>query len=80
MPDITATAAARKFADLLDAVEHRGERFTIVRRGEAIAQLEPINRGRGADVKATLRRHGLDRHWVNDLEDIRTLLEIDQRP
>ena len=51
MPDITATDAARNFADLLDAIEHRGEQFTIVRRGKAIAHLEPMNRGLGADVK-----------------------------
>ena len=42
MPDVTATEASRNFADLLDAVEHRGERYRIVRRGRAVAQLEPI--------------------------------------
>ncbi|MEZ5270879.1 MAG: type II toxin-antitoxin system prevent-host-death family antitoxin [Ilumatobacteraceae bacterium] len=38
MPEITATEASRSFADLLDAVEHRGETFVIVRRGKVIAQ------------------------------------------
>ena len=42
LPDVTATDAARNFADLLDAVEHRGEHFTIVRRGKAIADLEAL--------------------------------------
>ena len=32
MPDISATAAAKRFAHVLDAVDHRGESFTIVRR------------------------------------------------
>lgn len=79
MPDITATDAARNFADLLDAIEHRGEHFTIVRRGKAIAHLEPMTRGRGADVKALMRRHRPDPGWSNDLEEVRSLLEVDDR-
>jgi prevent-host-death family protein len=79
MPDITATDAARNFADLLDAIEHRGEHFTIVRRGKPVAQLEPMSRGRGADVKALLRRHRPDRAWASDLDDVRALLEVEDR-
>jgi antitoxin (DNA-binding transcriptional repressor) of toxin-antitoxin stability system len=79
MPDITATDAARNFADLLDAIEHRGEEFTIVRRGRAIAHLEPMNRGRGADVKALLRRRRPDRDWVEDLDGVRDLLQVEDR-
>lgn len=79
MPDVTATDAARNFADLLDAIEHRGERFTIVRRGRAIAHLEPTNEGRGAEAKAVLRRHRPDRDWAGDLQEVRGLLEVDDR-
>jgi prevent-host-death family protein len=80
MPDVTATEAARKFADLLDAVEHGGQRYTITRRGKAIAQIEPITTGRGADAKALLRRHRPDADWVRDLGDVRDLLEVESRP
>lgn len=79
MPDITATDAARNFADLLDAIEHRGERFTIVRRGKAVAQLEPTAGGRGAEVKSLLRRHRGDPSWRDELESVRGLLEVDNR-
>jgi antitoxin (DNA-binding transcriptional repressor) of toxin-antitoxin stability system len=79
MPDVTATDAARNFADLLDAIEHRGEHFTIVRRGKAIAHLEPMNRGSGADVKALLRRHRPDPRWMTDLDEVRGLLEVEDR-
>jgi prevent-host-death family protein len=79
MPDISATDAARNFADILDAVEHRGEHFTIVRRGKAIAHLEPTTMGRGSDVKALLRRHLPDPAWKRDLDGVRALLEIDER-
>jgi prevent-host-death family protein len=78
--EITATEAARSFADLLDAVEHRGERFTIVRRGKAIATLEPMKDGHGADVKALLRRHPPDPQWSKDLADVRSVVEIEERP
>ena len=71
--------AARNFADLLDAIEHRGEHFTIVRRGKAIAQLEPVNGGGGSEAKALLRRHRPDRGWRADLDEVRGLLEIDER-
>ena len=79
MPDVTATDAARNFADLLDAVEHRGEHFTIIRRGKAIAHLEPTARGRGVDAKAVLTRHRPDARWKRDLDEVRALLEIEER-
>ena len=79
MPDVSATDAARNFAALLDAIEHRGEHFTIVRRGRAIAYLEPVSRGRGADVKALLRRHRPDSTWADDLAALRGLLEVEER-
>ncbi len=79
MPDITATEAARNFAGLLDAIEHRGEHYTIVRRGRAVAQLEPLSRGRGADAKAVLRRHHPDAAWSRDVEEVRSLLEANVR-
>jgi antitoxin (DNA-binding transcriptional repressor) of toxin-antitoxin stability system len=79
MREVSATDAARNFADLLDAIEHRGEHFTIVRRGKAIAHLEPASLGRGADVKALLRRHRTDPAWTSDLHAMRELVELQTR-
>ena len=79
MSEITATEAARKFADLLDAVEHDGQRYTITRRGKAIAHIEPVSRGHGADVKELLRRHRPDADWSSDLNEVRELLDVDSR-
>ena len=79
MSEVTATEAARKFADLLDAVEHDGARYTITRRGKAVAHIEPVTRGRGADAKALLRRHRPDDRWAQDLDETRNLLEVEQR-
>ena len=79
MGEVTATEAARSFADLLDAVEHRGERFTIVRRGKPVARLQPVSDGHGAEVKALLRRYSPDRGWARDLAAVRSLVELEER-
>ena len=80
MSEVTATEAARRFADLLDAVEHDGERYTITRRGKVVAHIEPVTRGRGNDAKALLRRHRPDAKWTDDLDTVRDLLEVENRP
>jgi prevent-host-death family protein len=79
MPDITATEAARRFSDVLDSVEHDKTRYTIIRRGKAVAFLAPISTGRGSDVKKMLRRHVADKRWSRDLRELRELIEIDVR-
>lgn len=79
MPEISATDAARNFSDILDAVEHRGEHYTIVRRGRVVAQLDPVSTGRGADVKLLLRRRRPDPGFGRDIESLRKLLEIETR-
>lgn len=80
MPEVSATEAARHFADLLDGVEQHGERYRIVRRGKVVAQLEPAGRGRGDTAKAALRRHQPDVGWRGDLVEVRKLLSVEERP
>lgn len=41
MDEITATEAARNFADLLDAVERERREFVVVRRGRQVAKARP---------------------------------------
>lgn len=79
MPDVSSTNASRNFADLLDAVERRGETFTIVRRGRAVAELAPFGKGRGVDVKTMLRRHRPDPTWTTELSTLRNLTGIEDR-
>lgn len=79
MPEITATEASRSFADLLDAVEHRGESFTIVRRGKVIAQLEPAHAVSGRRAKELIRRHRVDPDWVGELAELRSQLVAEER-
>lgn len=79
MTDVSATEAARNFADLLDGVEHRGERYRIVRRGKAVARLEPVTQETGKQIKEILSRRPKDGTWSKDLAEIRGLLEVDSR-
>ncbi|MGH9298587.1 MAG: type II toxin-antitoxin system Phd/YefM family antitoxin [Acidimicrobiales bacterium] len=76
---MSATDAARNFSDLLDAVEHGGDRYTIVRRGRPVAELAPTGTGSGRDVKSVLRRHQRDQHWAAEVRSTRALLLVDER-
>jgi prevent-host-death family protein len=79
MPEISATDAARNFADVLDGVEHRHERYTVVRRGRVVAQISPVSGGTGADVKRLLRGAGRDSGWSRDLDELRAIVAVDER-
>lgn len=71
MGEISATDASKRFADLLDAVEHRGESFTVVRRGRVVATIAPPRRGTGADLRRILEDLPPDDAWADDLRDVR---------
>ena len=79
MTEVTATEASRRFADLLDGVEHRGERYTIVRRGRIIAQLGPADTTSGGQAKALLRRHRIDRAWRDEIDALRDDVTLEER-
>jgi prevent-host-death family protein len=70
---ISATEASKRFADVLDAVEHRGETFTVVRRGRIVATIAPARNGTGADLRRILAEHPPDDQWADDLRDLRRL-------
>ena len=69
--DISATDVARRFSDVLDAVEHRGESFAIVRRGHPVAHLVPATSASGRAVKDFLVSHRADAGWRTELAELR---------
>jgi prevent-host-death family protein len=79
MKRLSATEAARRFADVLDAVERRRESFVVVRRGREIATISPASPASGKRVKELLRDHQADASWSKELEELRSSL-IDQPP
>lgn len=71
MTEITATDASKRFADMLDAVEHRGESFTVMRRGRAIAVVTPAQPSTLGQLRAFIREQRPDADWATDLAEIR---------
>ena len=74
MREISATDASKNFADVLDAVEHRGETFTVVRRGRVVATIAPARRGTGADLRRILTTHPPDADWARELRELRDFI------
>ena len=79
MGNLTATNAARRFSEVLDAVEHYGESFVIFRRGRPVARLEPAAAASGKMAKAVLRRHRPDTAWAGELRELRAALALEER-
>ena len=79
MRRLTATEAARRFADLLDRVERDGETFVIERRGRAIASIAPAAAVSGRAVKDLLRAQAADADWPRELAELRAGLQAEDR-
>jgi prevent-host-death family protein len=67
---VTATQAARSFANILDAVEH-GETVIITRDGVPVGRLVPERRTSADRLKAALRGNPADAGFADDLERTR---------
>lgn len=71
---MSATEASRGFSDLLDAVEHAGESFRIVRHGRTVALVVPAPPARGDEVLSLLARHRRDPAWAGEVAELRALV------
>lgn len=79
MRTMTATDAARKFADLLDAVEHHGETIVVERRGKPVASISPASKPNGQAVKDLLSSTRPDPEWAEEIRATRALLVNQER-
>ncbi len=79
MTEISATKAARSFADVLDSVEHDGERFTIMRHGKAVARIEPIGGANGDAVRDALQGWLPSPAFADAVRETRGLLAAEER-
>jgi antitoxin (DNA-binding transcriptional repressor) of toxin-antitoxin stability system len=72
--NVTATEAARNFSELLNRVRYERETFVILRAGEAVGQLGPVESRSGTtfrDLIAALNRiEKPDEGFADDLEKI----------
>jgi prevent-host-death family protein len=78
MREMTATEVARRFSEVLDAVEHHNESVAIVRRGRTVARLGPAGGATGKALKKLARRSA-DEAWERDLRELRSLLGVEER-
>jgi len=69
--ELTATEAARRFSDVLDAVEHEGESFLVRRGGKVVASIVPAPPRRGRALKDALLHHQPDSSWAEELHELR---------
>ena len=57
---ITATEAVRRFSEILNSVNYRGERYVIMRGKKAVAHISPHEEGAGqrtlGDLKTLIKR------------------------
>jgi prevent-host-death family protein len=79
MKNLTATEAARHFADVLDAVEHDHETFVVTRGGRAVASIGPAGGAGGRGLKEVLLKHRPDGAWPGELESLREGLVAEER-
>ncbi len=79
MRRLSATEAARRFSDLLDAVERTGETVVVERRGRAVASIAPAPAVSGRAVKDLLRVHKADPAWEHELEELRAAMKPEER-
>ncbi|MBT8198062.1 MAG: type II toxin-antitoxin system Phd/YefM family antitoxin [Acidimicrobiia bacterium] len=77
MRDISATEAGRAFSALLDAIEHDGESFTIVRHGRRVAELKPAGKATGARLREVLSTLRADESFASDVAGARAALVED---
>jgi len=77
--DISATEAARRFSEILDAVEHRSESFVIVRKGRPVARMGPATKASGESIKEILHSHSRDREWEKELREVRAVVSVEDR-
>jgi prevent-host-death family protein len=71
LKQLSATDAARRFSELLDRVEQRGESVVIVRRGRAVATIGPAGAGTGKALKEVLRAHRPDPDLGDEVRELR---------
>src|SRR5437867_80174 len=79
MKELTATEAARRFSEVLDAVEHRGESFVVKRRGKTIARIGPAAPSTAGGLKEILRKYPVDSDWEKELRELRESLPVQER-
>jgi antitoxin (DNA-binding transcriptional repressor) of toxin-antitoxin stability system len=84
LSDVTVTVVARNFADFVNRVAYRGERFRLVRGGRAVAELTPVPAARRLgdlpDLLAEIPQLGPDAEaFRRDVDGARSEISVGRR-
>lgn len=71
MKQLSATDASRRFSEVLDDVEGRGESYVVVRHGRAVATIGPASGGTGMALKEALLANPPDEAWPGEVRELR---------
>ncbi len=80
MKRVSATRAAQRFSELVDAAKGGGERLLNLGRGHAIERIEPARAADGKSVKEFLRSNAPDGDWADERGELRGKLASEERP
>ena len=75
MRQLSATDASRRFSEVLDEVEGKGESYVVVRHGRAVATIGPASGGTGKALKEALRANRPDDAWADEVRELRESLD-----
>ena len=76
MSEVPAEELIERASELLEAVEHRGESFTVTRNGAPIARIEPTKEPAKApeNLKAIFRRQALDPRLAEEVRALQSMV------
>lgn len=73
--NISVTEASRKFADYINRVVYRGERFVLIRGNKAVAEISPVVSGKCLkelpEIFEKIPHLSEDENFGKDLSEIR---------
>jgi prevent-host-death family protein len=75
MKQLSATDASRRFSEVLDEVDRKGESYVVIRHGRAVATIGPTSGGTGEALKDALRANRPDDAWAEELRELREGVE-----
>ena len=76
MSEVPAEELIERASELLEAVEHRGESFTVTRNGEPIARIEPTRELAKApeNLKTIFRRQPSDPKLAEEVRALQSMV------
>jgi prevent-host-death family protein len=81
MSEVAAEELIERASELLEAVEHKGESFTVTRNGHPIARIEPTKEPAKApgNLKDIFRRQPADPKIAEEVRELQSLIAAEDQ-